>query len=97
MKLTDSALLQFKKLMDESENPKSGIRFFTVQGCCSPSLQMDIAENPGAGDLIVTMGEVDFFITPEADKMLSEITLDYNQDGFRTVKVKNEVKTGGCC
>ena len=59
MKFTESALTQLKKLISESENPKSGIRFFTVVGCCSPQLQMGVASSPQEGDIAVKIGEVD--------------------------------------
>lgn len=97
MKFTDNALKQFKKLIDETENPKAGIRFYTTQGCCSPTLQMDVANNPTQGDNVVQIGDILIFITPEAEKILSEITLDYTEDGFRSVKKSNEPSAGKCC
>lgn len=97
MKLTDSALIQFKKLIDESESPTSGIRFFTVQGCCSPTLQMSVAQNPSPGDSVIQMGDVNIFITTQADKILSEITLDYTEDGFRSVKAPADISAKKCC
>lgn len=86
MKLTDNALAQFKHLVEESRNPQSGIRFFTVQGCCSPRLQMDVALSPKEGDVVVKMGNVDFFITPDADNILSSLTIDYSNGSFQSVK-----------
>ena len=86
MKLTDNALTQFKKMLEESDNLQSGIRFFTVPGCCSPSLQMDVAPSPKEGDVVVKMGEVDFFFTPDADKILSPLTIDYSDGIFHSKK-----------
>ncbi|MDK2909571.1 MAG: hypothetical protein PWR20_1138 [Bacteroidales bacterium] len=97
MKLTENALNQFKKLIDESENPKSGIRFFTVQGCCSPVLQMCIEEKPGKDDLVIQIGEIDFFLTVEAHNILSDITLDYYRDSFRMVSPTTDTQTKKCC
>ena len=97
MKFTENALNQFKKLIEESEKPKAGIRFYTVKGCCSPSLQMDVEENPAPDDSVIQMSGVNFFITPDAEKMLSEITLDYTEEGFRSVKTSTDNQTGGCC
>jgi Fe-S cluster assembly iron-binding protein IscA len=87
MTLTDNALAQFKQLVEENENDGAGIRFFTVQGCCSPRLQMDVATSPKEGDVVVKMGEVDFFVTPDADKILSELRIDYNDGRFHSAKV----------
>ena len=86
MKLTDNALLQFKQMIEESKTPKSGIRFFTTQGCCSPMLHMEVAENPEADDMVVKTDEVDIFVTPDADKILSSLTIDYSDGSFRSTK-----------
>lgn len=86
MKLTDNALAQFKQMVEESGNLLSGIRFFTVQGCCSPRLQMDVAPSAQEGDVLIKMGEVDFFVTPDADKILSTLTIDYSDGSFHSQK-----------
>lgn len=87
MKLTDNALAKFKQVVEESGNLQSGIRFFTVQGCCSPRLQMDVALAPQKGDIVVKMGEIDFFLTPDADKILSTLKIDYSDGIFRSTKL----------
>jgi len=86
MNLTENALAQFKKMIEEGENPKFGIRFFTAQGCCSPILQLEMVPSPQEGDLVVKIGEVDFFFTPEADSILSELTIDYSNGTFHSIK-----------
>lgn len=86
MKVTENALTEFKKLLDDNEKPVSAIRFFTTQGCCSPILQIEMVDSPSAGDLVVTIGEMDFFLTPDADKILSGITIDFTEGEFRSVK-----------
>lgn len=85
MKLTNRALAQFKQMVEEGGNIQSGIRFFTVQGCCSPRLQMDVAPSPKEGDVVVKMGEVDFYLTPDADKLLSTLMIDYSEGSFRSL------------
>lgn len=97
MNFTDKALTQFKKLINESESPTSGIRFYTTQGCCSPSLQMDVAKNQSPSDKVLQFDGVDIYIAPEAEKMLSEITIDYSEEGFRSIKPTNESPKGKCC
>jgi len=88
MKLTDNALAQLKKVLEESNNLKSGIRFFTAQGCCSPLLQMEVALSPQEDDIVVKMGDVDFFVTPEADKILSTLKIDYSDGSFHSEKIE---------
>lgn len=97
MNFTENALNQFKKQIAESENPKSGIRFYTVQGCCSPTLQMGVEESPAPDDSVIQMSGINIFVTPDAEKILSNITIDYTEDGFRTVKPSTDNQTGGCC
>lgn len=96
MKLTNSALAQYKKMIEESGN-QSGVRFFTVQGCCSPRLQMEITPSSKEGDIVEKIGDVDFFVTPDADEILSKITIDYSDDGFRTVQTMDDSSNKKCC
>lgn len=84
MNFTENALSQFKQLIENNGTPGSGIRFSTAQGCCSPSLQMDIAPSPEQSDVVTKTGEVNFYVTPEADKILSAITIDFSDGSFRT-------------
>lgn len=86
MKFTENALVQFKHQIEENENLQSGIRFFTVQGCCSLRLQMDVAPSPKTGETVIKMGDVDFFVTPDAEKILSTLTIDYSDGSFRSKK-----------
>lgn len=85
MKLTDNALAQFKHMIEEKGNLQSGIRFFTVQGCCIPRLQMDVAPSPKEGDVMVNMGDVDFYVSPDADKILANLNIDFNDRRFLSV------------
>lgn len=86
MKLTDSALAQFKQVLKENENPASGVRFFTVKGCCSPLLQMEVSPLPKKGDVVLKIGEVDFFLTQEADKILTPLTIDFSDGSFHSAE-----------
>ena len=85
MNFTENALNQFRKLINENENPTAGIRFFTTQGCCSPILQMDIVNNQSQGDKVLQIDDVSIFLTTEAEQILSDITLDYSDNKFRSV------------
>lgn len=97
MNFTENALNQLKKLIEESENPKSGVRFYTAQGCCSPSLQMGFVENPAPNDVVLDMSGVNIFVTPDAQKLLADITLDYTEAGFRAVKSTTGTSQKKCC
>lgn len=97
MNFTKKALDQFKNLVGKNENPKAGIRFFTVQGCCSPYLNIDIVNAPSQGDKAMQFDDVNIFITPEAEKILANITLDYSENSFYSVKESDEPFKGRCC
>ena len=86
MQFTNQALIQFKKLIIDSEEVTAGIRFFTTPGCCTPLLQMEISKNPIAGDIVVETGGVTFYVTPEADNILSDITIDFSGENFTSRK-----------
>ncbi len=88
MKFTENALSKFKKLIFESGDASAGIRFFTTQGCCTPLLQMEITNNHDSADVVVEIDGIDFYISPEADKILSELSIDYNNGSFTSERIK---------
>lgn len=73
-------------MIEKSGNLQSGIRFYTVQGCCSPRLQMGMERSPQEGDVVEKMGDVDFFVTPGANSILSTLTIDYSDGSFHSKK-----------
>jgi iron-sulfur cluster assembly accessory protein len=97
MNFTDNALKEIKKLINENETPTSGIRFYTTQGCCSPTLQMDFVNNPSQGDSVLQIEDVTVFITSEAEKILAEIMIDYYDNSFHSVKTSSDESKGKCC
>ncbi len=95
MKVTPSAVEELSKVLAETDNPQAGIRVFAQQGCCGPALQMSIAENITAGDKMLTIDHVNFFIDEKAEKMLEGVTIDFGPNGFRLQGFKPN--GGGCC
>jgi len=94
MKATPQALEELKKTLKTEENPMTGVRIFTQQGCCGPALQMSVVEKPLAGDLQLAIDSVNFFIEEPAVDMLTGVTLDFSSTGFKLNGMK---KSGGCC
>jgi len=94
MNATPQALEELKKTLKTEENPMTGVRIFTQQGCCGPALQMSVVEKPMAGDLQLAIDSVNFFIEEPAVDMLTGVTLDYSSTGFKLNGMK---KSGGCC
>ncbi|GAB4318360.1 MAG: hypothetical protein Kow00127_10380 [Bacteroidales bacterium] len=85
MKFTGNAINRFRQMVNESGSQATGVRFYTVQGCCSPALELDLAETPVPGDIVIQMEDVTVYISPEAESLLSEITLDYSGSRFMAV------------
>jgi Fe-S cluster assembly iron-binding protein IscA len=95
MKATSNAIEELKKVLKTEENPLAGIRIFSGQGCCGPSLQMSVSEKIPTGDELLTIDEVNFFIANEAREMLNGVTLDHGPNGFKLDGMKKN--GGGCC
>jgi Fe-S cluster assembly iron-binding protein IscA len=94
MNVTDDAANELKKILDEFNKEGAGVRIFSTQGCCGPSIQLDIVPQPGSEDTIVSIGNIDFFIEKSLVPTLSSVTLDYGVNGFR---LNGLVRSGGCC
>ena len=94
MNATPQALEALKNSLKTEENPMTGVRIFTQQGCCGPSLQMSVVEKPLTGDLQLQIDSVNFFIEEPAVDMLAGVTLDYGTNGFKLNGMK---RSGGCC
>jgi len=94
MNITDDAANELKKILVEFNKEGAGVRIFSTQGCCGPTIQMDIVPQPGKEDTIVSIGNIDFFIEKSLVSTLSSVTLDYGVNGFR---LNGLVRSGGCC
>ena len=95
MKVTTSAIEELSKVLAETDNPQAGIRVFAQQGCCGPGLQMSLEENISAGDKMLTIDNVNFFVEEQAETMLEGVTIDFGPNGFRLEGFKRN--GGGCC
>lgn len=94
MHVTENAANELRKILAEYNKEGVGVRIFSIQGCCGPSIQLDIAPQPGSDDTIVSIGNIDFFIEKGLVPTLSTVTLDYSSNGFR---LNGLVGSGGCC
>lgn len=95
MNATPTAISELRKALELEENPMRGVRIFTQQGCCGPSLQMSAVEGANSGDMQVNIEEINFFIAPAATDMVEGVTLDYGPNGFRLEGLRRN--GGGCC
>lgn len=63
MKVTQKAIDAFSNILKEQGNHNSGIRIYAVQGCCSPSLQMTVTNQPEPDDNKVVVNGMVFLLT----------------------------------
>jgi Fe-S cluster assembly iron-binding protein IscA len=94
MNITENAANELKNAIDKFNQPGAGIRIFSFQGCCGPSIQMEIATHPKAHDTIVSLENIDFFIEKRLLETLATVTIEYRSDGFQLAGLK---KSGSCC
>lgn len=94
MKVTQKAIEELSKALEKVENPASGIRVFSEQGCCGPGIQMVIADRASAGDKEIVIDNVNFFVDKEAENMLEGVTMDFGANGFKLEGLK---RNGSCC
>lgn len=94
MNATPQAIDELKRVLNSEENPLVGVRIFTQNGCCGPSLQMSVAENVSTGDKLITLNSVNFYISPSAEEMINGVTLDFGPNGFR---LDGLITSEGCC
>lgn len=94
MNITEQAANELKKDIDEFYTPGAGIRIFRAQGCCGPSIQMEIATHPEANDSFVTMENIDFFIEKGLLETLAPVTIEYVSNRFRLAGL---IRSGSCC
>jgi Fe-S cluster assembly iron-binding protein IscA len=94
MNITEKAANELKNAIDEFNSPGAGIRIFSAQGCCGPSIQMDIVTHPEANDYFITMENIDFFIEKGLWETLTPVTIEYGTNGFQLAGLKRSVS---CC
>lgn len=77
--LTDNAVKRFKDILAE-DHASRGVRIFDAGGgCCGPSLAMDIAKEAEKGDVTFEKDGVKVFLEKEANRLLSEATIDFSE------------------
>lgn len=96
MEITEAAVQQFKKMIEDSNAKGSGIRIYTTgSGCCSPSYGLDITEKAAANDAVITKNDLKIFVDPEAYQGLSNATIDFSMAGKKGFVIKGI--SSSCC
>lgn len=95
MNVTERAVTELKQALAGFDNPGAGIHIFNAQGCCGPSIQMDIAMQPGENETVVNIENIDFFVGNDLLSTLEIVTIEYESNGFKLNGLKRN--GSGCC
>lgn len=94
MNITDEAFIEIKKAISEFNKPESGIRIFSMAGCCGTSIQMDIVQFIGKEETVISIQGIDFFISNDLVTKLENVTIEFDSNGFRLSGLPNNEN---CC
>jgi len=94
MKVTGKALEQFKNAIEQYNLTGSGIRLYASDGCCCPEVKMSVVNHLSAGETMITISGVVFFVESQADQILTNVSIDFRDNNFKLDGLK---KSEGCC
>jgi iron-sulfur cluster assembly protein len=98
--LTDTAVSEVKRVLEQQQHPEWGLKLGVKAGGCSGlEYAMDITDAPAANDQVFEFDGLRVFIDPKSYLFLNGMTLDYKKEllggGFKFVN-PNATKTCGC-
>lgn len=80
--ISEVAADKAKEILKEEGKADWGLRLFVAgAGCCGPAYGMDIEETPREEDSVVEKNGLKVFLDPETSESLSEMQIDYLDDG----------------
>ncbi len=82
--ISDKAVDKAKEILTAEGKSNWGIRIYCAgESCCGPSFGLDINEIPASDDEILEKDGLKLFLEKTAFKKLSDMQLDYFEDGER--------------
>lgn len=94
MEIKDAAAEKLKSVIKESG--KTGfLRVFLTQGCCGPSIAMDLAEKPGPDDIEISNKDFKVYVDKAAAPLVEKAVLDCDEQG--DVVMTNLTRPEGGC
>jgi Fe-S cluster assembly iron-binding protein IscA len=100
--ITDAAVERIKEIIKE-EKPGSCLRIFTTEGCCGPSLAMDLAPKPDKDDAEIVKNDFKLYVHKAAASQLEKAIIDCDAAGGIILKglpshgCGDNCGDGGCC
>ncbi len=80
MEITGAAIETLKKVIKE-EGKGSCLRIFTTEGCCGPSLAMDLAPKPDKDDAEIIKNDFKLYVHKTAAPQLEKAIIDCDAAG----------------
>ena len=95
MEITYAAI---KKLTKVIEHVKKGacLRVLMTEGCCGPTVAMDLVDTPDKDDQEIIKKDFRFYVHKDAMPHLAKATVDCDKDGEIVITGLPE-HDGGCC
>jgi Fe-S cluster assembly iron-binding protein IscA len=92
--MSDAAIEKIKGFI-EKQSKGACLRIFMAEGCCGPSLAMDITTKAEKEDAEMEIKNFKFFVAKDAAAQLADATIDCDSEG--SIVVKGLPKPGGSC
>lgn len=94
MEIKDAAVAKLKEVL-KSAGKTGFLRVFVSEGCCGPSIGMDLVEKAQEGDLEVCNKDFKIYVDKTAAPMVEKAVLDCDEQG--DIIMKNLPKPEGSC
>ncbi|MDD5208310.1 MAG: iron-sulfur cluster biosynthesis family protein [Elusimicrobiales bacterium] len=94
MEIKDAAIEKLKAIIKEHKKGAC-LRVFMTEGCCGPSVAMDLVEKPGKDDLEVLKKDLKLYVHKDAQLHLAKAVIDCGEDGEIVVTGLPDPE-GGC-
>ena len=95
MKITEQAQVELKKALYSFNKPGAGIRVFSTQGCCGPSIRMDVAMHITVGETVINLEGIEFFVANDLLTKMADVTIEYGWNNFHLTGLQKS--SSGCC
>ena len=93
MTISTEAVSALKKRLEMEQTNHEAIRFFSVPGCCGPSIQMALSGEKAETDELLTIDGIEFRIDQEVAGTLQHVTLVVTENGFKL----EGLQSSKCC
>lgn len=98
VKISESAVQELNKLLEQQEKSGCGLRIFTAGVSCSgPQYSLSFDDKPKEGDEVIDCSGISVFLDSKTKEELEEAEVDYIKSEYgEGFVVNNSNATGGC-